>query len=104
MAWSEWKKFGGTVFKDVILSGNTGKSVTCDISALYSNYKNITVDNIFVEIEYTRLRGATNTDSLTTISKSYNATTGILTLTATSENNFLYFSYANETKGNIIIV
>jgi len=94
------------VYKDIIFLGTTGKKVTCDISSFYSNYKNITIDNIFVEIDFTRMRGhAINTDSLTTIKKSYDPTTGILTLeTECNPDIIYYFSYANETKGTIIII
>ena len=76
---------------ELVKSGSmSAASATLSINLTdVSGYKNLTADNFIVE--FTRLQltntGNTNAGTGISISKSYNASTGVLTLTSSGNNN-----------------
>lgn len=87
MAWSEWKRLGKpTKFENIPFTSTVNTNGSnyyyttgiIDISTLYPNYKNITIDNIVIEFTHNNIYGETD------IVKSYNPDNGQITLVASS--------------------
>ena len=64
---------------------NTTK--TLNISSAYPNYKKLTVDDICFPLTYSRGWGDGFEATLSSFKKSYNPSTGVLTITATGSYN-----------------
>ena len=77
---------------------SSGKIVSADLSSLYSNYQNLTIDNIICQLKSTNV-GQIISDG-TTLSYSYDSSTGIITISATVG----MWAPSNQTKFDVFIV
>ena len=81
-----------TLFKVGSVSMNYGYSktttATLNISTVYSHYKDITVDDICFPLTYCRGWGDGFGATLSDFVKSYNANTGVITISATGGYNY----------------
>ena len=64
-----------------------GRTKTLNIKSVYSNYAKLTVDDICFPLTYSRGWGDGFGCTLSNFTKSYNASTGVLTVTATGSYN-----------------
>ena len=81
-----------TLFKVGSVSMNYGYSktttATLNISTVYSHYKDITVDDICFPLTYCKGWGDGFGATLSDFVKSYNANTGVITISATGSYNY----------------
>ena len=71
---------------------NCGTSLTTNVSAFTSNWRNLTIDNFIIELTSLRWR-LYNGNNSGSYSKSYNASTGTLSVSipnVTSSNSYVY--------------
>ena len=89
MAWSEWKKFSGG---QCYLVGTFGinQTKTFDVSSI-SGYENFTTDNFLVSPSFLQVRmDGPNVRASGSVTKSYNAKTGILTVNSPNPTTITY--------------
>ena len=79
MAWSEWKKFSGNKCY-LVGTFDINQTKTFDISSI-SGYENLTADNFLVSPSWLQVRmDGPNLRASGSVTKSYDASTGILTI------------------------
>ena len=84
-------KVGSVTLKYGVNAGNN--SATLNISSVYEDYKNLSVDDICFPVtrSYAWQENYPNSDTTATLSnftKSYNADTGVITIKATGSKNY----------------
>ena len=79
--------------KTIAISSSALAEVTIDISSDITNYKNITNDNIIIELNNASAIAAGDAE----LSHTYNAETGVITITSTNSN----IPFASSSKVNI---
>lgn len=86
--WSEWKEINVVYHKQYSNKGKSAKILNIDITADYSDYANLTIDNIIVQLA----KENGNTSGASTYTYTY--ADGIVTIT-TSKNRWSTSAAAN---------
>lgn len=76
--WSEWKEINVVYHKQYSNKGKSAKILNIDITADYSDYANLTIDNIIIEIS--KEQGGSSGNSTFT----YTYADGIVTITCSN--------------------